>query len=299
MVVKENIVLEANFNVGLVQTTIDASKAWPKSSSLPRMSIQQDIHAWCEICKAMRSFQDGERRPEVVLFPELSIPVTRVNDFERLVADLNVIAVVGVDYSVDKVRRVVKNEGVVFVPNGFWKNRPSKSCLRIIFGKSYPAPVEKDRLINSKPSWRFSGDNNVYVFDLCKYGKVGISICYDFMDLERALMYRGEIHHLFVLAYNKDLGMFQSLADSLSRTIYCNVVVCNTGFYGGSLAVSPYYDSFKRKVYSHNGGNLYTTQVFELPLKELDEYMRKTLPLRSAFSKTKPKFKGPPPGMLE
>ena len=126
-----------------------------------------------------------------------------------------------------------------------------------------------------------------------EYGRIGVSICYDFMDLERALMYRGKVHHLFVLAYNRDLGMFRSLADSLSRTVYCNVVVCNTGIYGGSVAVAPYYKSFKRTLYSHDGKGLFTTQVVNLPVRDLEQAR-----CRQSQVREKKIFKDPPPGVM-
>lgn len=289
--------LEENINVGIVQTTINNVEAWKKGSKIPRISSSQDVHVWHEICKAMREFVDGDKKPQIILFPELSIPITRLDDFEKLVAELNVIAIAGIDYQVDTSKRIVKNEGIVFVPQGFWRKRPSRYCTRIIFGKSHPAPLEKFMLSESSPKWTFSGDNNVYLFNLHQFGNVGVSICYDFMDIERALMYRGKIHHLFVIAYNKDIGMFHSLAESLSRTVYCNVVVCNTGFYGGSVAVSPFYDSFRRKVFSHEGNRLFTTQVFTLPLKKLADSMNGNSEKIKVKQKDKLIFKAPPPGI--
>jgi hypothetical protein len=78
------------------------------------------------------------------------------------------------------------------------------------------------------------------VFDAGHFGKFAIAVCYDFLDLERVAMYRSGIQHLFILAYNPDLPTFDHAAEALSRMIFCNVVVCNTGTHGGSLAVSPY-----------------------------------------------------------
>ena len=82
-------------------------------------------------------------------------------------------------------------------------------------------------------------------------------------------MFRGQIQHLLVLAYNPDLKMFRALADALCRTVFCNVLVCNTGFFGGSLVVSPYYDPVKRTLFSHDGKGLFTAQVVPLPVRDL------------------------------
>lgn len=283
-------------SVGVVQTTIDADLAWLTTSDRPQISDAQDAHVWQEICKAMKSFMDGDRRPKFVLFPELSLPRTRMIDFEKLVCAVNAVVIIGADYKLDDSQKQARNEGIVFVPKGFWDDTPSKHCVSVKFGKSFGAPKEKAKLADLTPSWQFVGDENVYIFDAEKYGRIGVSICYDFMDLERALLYRSEIHHLFVLAYNRDLEMFKSLADSLSRTVYCNVIICNTGYHGGSTAVSPYFEAYRRTLYSHNGRGLFTTQVIELPVKGIEEALQGKMGSQSV-KKTFQMFKDPPPGV--
>lgn len=284
--------------VGIVQTTLNAALAWNETMAAPKMSSAQDALAWQEICKAMRAFKDGDLAPKMVVFPELSLPRTRLDDFEKLVCALNVIAFIGVDYRLNRSNKTARNEGIVFIPSGFWKERRSRNCTRVIFGKSHAAPGEARALNRFSPSWSHLGDEKVYIFDAERYGKIGVSICYDFMDLERAVMYRGRVHHLLVLAYNQDLGMFRSLADSLARTVYCNVIVCNTGYYGGSVAVSPYHAAYKRTLYSHNGNELFTTQVVNLPVKGIAEALKGSCGVvpRTAYSEKV--FKEPPPGVV-
>jgi predicted amidohydrolase len=282
--------------VGIVQTTLNAERAWQSKAKSPTMSAIEDERAWQEICKAMRAFQDNDLAPQLIILPELSLPRTRLDDFEHLVGALNMITIAGVDYRLDRSKKLARNEGIVFVPRGFFQDRPSRYCTRIIFGKTYGAPKEVGKLQQLRPSWSFQGDHNVYIFDCEQYGRFGVSICYDFMDIERALMYRGKIEHLFVIAYNQDLEMFRSLANALSRTVFCNVVICNTGHYGGSLAVSPYWLAYARTIYAHDGANLFTTQVVKLPVRELIS-ARHGAPKYTVKSQKQQDFKNPPPGM--
>src|ERR1039457_6035862 len=97
--------LDEYLPVGIVQTTVNAELAWPRSGTTPKMSNAQDAHVWQEICKAMRAFKDGDIAPKLVVLPELSLPRTRLADFERLVCALNAIAFVGADYRLDRANR--------------------------------------------------------------------------------------------------------------------------------------------------------------------------------------------------
>lgn len=283
--------------VGIIQTTIDCQQAWNRKAKTPRMSTIQDEHVWQEIRKALRSFMDCGLRPQLILLPELSLPRTRLDDFERLVGALNVIAITGIDYHLDHEDKNARNQGIVFIPRNLFRGRPSRYCSRIIVGKSYPAPKEKSLLLQLAIPWSFIGDHNVYIFDYGYFGCFGVSICYDFMDIERALMYRGKIQHLFILAYNRDRTMFRSLADSLSRTVFCNVVVCNTGYHGGSMAVSPYYDAHRRTIYSHEGKGLFTAQVIQLPVHRLIKAQKRMQNRILKEQTTTQEFKDPPPGI--
>ena len=258
------------FSIGVIQTTLDAKRAW-QSSPAPRICASEDNRAWHEIRRAMRALANHDEQPRIVLLPELALPRTRLSDFERMVCSMNSIAIAGADYRLDHTNHSAKNEGIVVVPRNFWKSRPSSYGSRVWFGKHVPAPAEATGLNHYVPPWSFVGDPNVYVFDAGQFGRIGISICYDFMDVERALLYRGRIHHLIVLAYNQDIKMFESLAASLSRTVFCNVIVCNTGKYGGSLLVAPFFDAHRRLVYGIDGNSLFSAQCVKLQVRELDD----------------------------
>ena len=278
--------------IGIIQTTLDSVAAWSKSP-IPKISIPEDNRAWHEIRRSMRALADHDEQPKIVLLPELALPRTRLEDFERLVCSMNVIAIVGVDYRLNP-GNVARNEGLVLVPRNFWMQRPSRFATRIWFGKDVPAPAEAVGLTKYSPPWTFAGDPNVYVFDAGPLGRIGVSICYDFMDVERALLYRGRVHHLIVLAYNRDVKLFESLAVSLSRTVYCNVIVCNTGHFGGSLVVTPFFQAHERIGYAVEGGKLFAAQCVQLPVPGLDDAMHHGLSTPAGSSK----FKNTPPGFV-
>jgi len=166
---------------------------------------------------------------------------------------------------VDNGTQCVANEAMVVIPS-YWKTGAKRRSRRILsIGKEFPAPKEEELL--DKEGHRFAGKPFLPMLNLSEYGKYGIAICYDLSDLRRAWSYRGKIDHLLVLAYNRDITSFKGFADAFSRSIYCGVAICNTGFYGGTNCVLPFQAAHQRVLYCRDGSGFLSAQTVEFPLK--------------------------------
>lgn len=276
--------------VGLIQTNC-AETYWTEMEDEEKVIYSREL--WSFILSCFASYQIGSMPPDIVVLPELAIPRYRLFDLEVTASRLGTIVIVGADYLLKSDLSTVTNEAFVIVPDKWRTKARGGACRTIKIGKVFPAPEER-KLLQAR-GYSFVGESVYYLFEGDELGRFGVAICYDLMDLERATLYSGQIQHLFVLAYNQDTQSFLQIADALSRVMFCNVVICNTGRFGGSVAIAPYYRPWKRLIYRHEGAALATSQIIEIPVRKLVDAQRGIREKVSNTGQSEYLFKNRPP----
>jgi hypothetical protein len=278
-------------HVGIVQTLLDYEKAWGNKGSTWRDSVKiskgEEQIAMRQIRGFMSALKNQSVRPDIVLLPELSVPIGFENQLRRIADKLGIIIIAGMDYVIDdsSVDPCVSNEAIIIVPAVLNGRRLAKQTELRRVGKTYPAKEELKKL--EEVGVGFKSNPTIWLFEDALLGSFGVAVCYDFLDLDRIVLYRDRIQTLFILAYNRDITSFDHVAEAISRMAFCNVVVCNCGYYGGSVAISPFKEPHLRTVYRNSGNKLSNLQIVELPLRDL---------LNHQYSDTDKKFKSLPPG---
>lgn len=279
--------LAPTLKLGVIQTSLDPLAAWDGDV---KMSRSEEEHAISEIRGYFAAFDQERPPPDIVVLPELAVPTGFESHLRSMAEKMQSVVIAGLDYRRGRLPGDVHNEAILVVPR-VWRGRkmgPRTTTRRI--GKTYPAPVEEELLMEF--GYSFQRDPSVWLFDGDDIGTFGVMVCYDFLDLERITMYRGKVQHLFILALNKDATSFRHVAEAVSRMVFCNIVICNCGHFGGSQAVTPYRHADRRVIYQHAGAGLATGQIIELPVSRLDLHQHRQYPIWRGEKE----FKNLPPG---
>jgi len=255
-----------NINISIIQSTFDYEQFYtnkdlknPNNIFIPNIETELD-NAFNRI-----KVDRDKIKADIILIPEISTPQSYSQKLKIYSEELESIIIAGMNYSIKDTK--IRNYVSIFVPKTFANKKIDNKTKYFEIAKCNYAKEEKDTF--KVCNLNFDPDDNIYLFDAGFKGKFGIIICSDIFDIERFSIYRGYIQNLLIIAYNKDTNLFTKFAETLARVLYCNVTICNTGMYSGSLVYVPYEESYKRFVYKVGGQNLFTTQTLSLPLKDI------------------------------
>ena len=272
-----------------------------------------------QVAVAFQNSASGNR-PDLVLLPEVSIPQSEVVTLRQLVAKTGVAALAGLYWQelqavyprrvgTPRSRRWIVNEAELIMPLGYsTAGPPTVRWFRV--RKPVPAHIEegltrtltkqsgiKSRLLKGRRWYRFVHR---------KWGDFSIAICADLIDAEPWRVFRGELLHLFTVAFNKDVELFDALTWVRAYESYVNVLAVNHGKYGGSFVWTP-KGSHARELARLRGSGLFLLTDVEIPVKGLlDEQVQGVGKAVEAAKREwqgrkqkeqKPRtFKAPPPG---
>lgn len=301
--------LASYLKIGLIQPVLDSDKSWggptkDDDSLAFNINVEPIIaeRVWDEIRAGIAAMLEEPVKPDIILIPELHLPTSKLTEIRTICRTRGILFIAGLDFQRNPSRpEYIRNRGVIAIPNSFGNDEKPGTQQSLYFGKTYFTYMERHMfshgLFNKgiKESCKEDPEQRMFIFRSSMFGNFGIMICSDIFDIERMMLYQGQIHHLFIISLNKDLTTYFAMAETLTRMLYCNVVICNSGFYGGSLAISPYEKDYERLIYKYRGQKMFNTQTVSLPVAEMDRAQKFDFAAKDK-KKENISFKASPPG---
>lgn len=295
--------------------------AWPDKTEIVRRfpNISSDIsnsmiEQVCNAFLAPAQFSNQESLGVVVL-PELSIPAQEVFSLRSLVKNENKGVVAGLYWryvhppfkpSMEYTPRwrYFVNEVEIVLP--FRTERGPTSIRWFRVQKPVSSHIEDglaQAVSNGHTRCRLLRGRRWYRFVHPHWGAFTIGICSDLIDSAPWRALRGELLHLMMVAFNKDVELFDSLTWVRAYENYTNVVSVNHGRFGGSFIWTP-KSKHSKELARLRGSDLVLTADIRLPVKSL--YEAQSNGVESAVKReanrwcgnrtTESDFKSPPPG---
>ena len=310
--------LQRNFLVRIGQIA-----EWPSEGTVvqrfPAMDLSSANRIMEQIASAFQSPSHARtgRAPDMVLLPELTIPQPEVGTVRDLVAATGCASLAGLYWrelrpayaacgSTRARRRWFVNEAELVLPVGH-EDRGPTTVRWYRVRKPVPAHIETGlaQELSSSPRevWRILSGKKWYRFVHPKWGDFTVAICADLLDAAPWRSLRGELLHLFMVAFNKDVDLYDSLTWVRAYENYVNVVAVNHGSYGGSFLWTP-RRSQGRQLAQLRGGKLFLVADVDVPVMKLlaaqksgvQEAVDAAACSWSGKNHPSSEFKSPPPG---
>ena len=247
-------------------------------NSFPNVATHEAQSVMQQVAASFHS-SASDVKPALVLLPEVSIPQSEVWTLRELVKKSGVAALAGLFWKelpaayprYQKAKRWIVNEAELIIPLGHdTAGPPTVRWFRI--RKPVPTHIEaglasvltrqsqiESHLLRGRRWYRFVHQH---------WGDFSIAICADLIDAEAWRIFRGEMMHLFTVAFNKDVELYDALTWVRAYESYVNVLAVNHGYYGGSFAWTP-KGSHARELARLRGSDLFLLADVKIPVKSL------------------------------
>lgn len=224
-----------------------------------------------------------DRPPNLVIFPEASVPVASLPTLRRFVRATGAVVLAGLEVRNNASGTEKLNELVWIVPAGEDDTRP----LELRQAKIHPTSDERALVPPVVPAnppviWRLGAEAS-----LAFPQRLAAINCYEFTDLALRELLRGRVEALVIAANNKDVPTFDNLIEATHYDLFCHVLLVNAERYGGSAIRAPYSEPHQRRIFDVHGGELFAVNVCELDLTSI----RRVAPQSGGAT---PVFKTPP-----
>jgi hypothetical protein len=246
----------------------------------PELSVKRQTDLFKLINEAIR-----QPKCDLIVFPELSIPVSWLPFMVNQAKKHNVGMVFGLEYwPIEKGdHKEVFNLVVTLLP--FITSSKYKNCYISLRNKIHYSPKEQ---INIKSlQYQTANEKPKSVVDRYFWRGCVFSVynCFELTDIELRLSSRSLVDLLISVSWNRDTNHFANIIESTARDVHCYLTQANTSQYGDSRIVQPKRTE-KRDIINIKGGKNSVLVKGEIDIKDLRDFQQREY--RSGDKRFKP-----------
>ncbi len=243
--------------------------------------------------------QGKKRYPDMMVFPEWYVDRRCIRDLRQFSMQSGIGILCGLlPYELPRAVPVVRdvrkkglrclvNEAVLIVPGCETKRRKSQFGIEVYefdlptevyqfsIRKCVPAVSEVGLLKalekfipNSR--WRFASGSSWKCFIHPRWGNFVVTICADVLTPGKWEDLRGFIDHLFILACNQDIDLYEQVTWAKGYELYANAITVNHGIHGGTTVWTPKHE-YHKEVFRVRGSDKGLAISVSVPIKKLRE----------------------------
>ncbi len=257
---------KSELKIGLVNIQVFPKNSFASMHGNPRLSFKRlsDINQVLNF--------GLKTKCDLIIFPEMSIPIQWLDNILRFCRNNQIGVICGMEHFQNSKREVF-NYLATILPfekklneHHIYKN----ALLDLRLKKDYsPEEVEIIKKYRMRiPSYQSKEHLRLYKWRSTFFSTLN---CFELSDLEKRIVFKGEVDFLGVIEHNKDVDYFSSIVESIARDIHAYIIQVNSSNYGDSRITLP-ASSYNRDQAKIKGGKDVTIITGHVNIKSLREF---------------------------
>lgn len=216
------------------------------------------------------SIQTNASKANIIVFPEVSVPIQWLGLLSDFSKKHNVAIICGLKHIIDKDTKVVQNYIATILP---FKYGYKNDCYITFRLKKWYAPGEEKEIKKYKlnvPETASKTKNILFVWNNLHFA---VYDCYELADIQFRSEFKSKVDFIIGCEWNRDIKYFTNITEAVARDLHCYVIQVNTSQFGDSKIIAP-KKSDEMTILNIKGGDD-NILIGEVNIEELREFQRK------------------------
>lgn len=216
------------------------------------------------------AIQTNESKANIIVFPEVSVPIQWLGLLSDFSKKHNVAIICGLKHIIDEKTKVAQNYIATLLP---FKYGYKNDCYITFRLKKWYAPGEEKEIKKYKlkvPEKAANVQNILFVWNNLYFA---VYDCFELADINFRSEFKSEVDFIVGCEWNRDIKYFANITEAATRDLHCFIIQVNTSQFGDSKIIAP-KKSNEMTILNIKGGDD-NILIGDVNIQELRDFQRK------------------------